>query len=215
MPVRHDVASGDHLALLAARAGIGDVRRILDHGENSALASRPHPAILEPGEVVVIPDFQAANFTIASGKIHKFVFRRLTTKLKITFKTFRGGPTVATDNTVAVGDAPEQPLPLSAGAFEVETKPTDTAAIANVPAPGNGQPDLVWRLRLGALGRAEGDEGAFARLRNLGYYRTVPSDADERERKSAIEEFQVDQDMKPTGQLDAATRDKLVEAYGC
>jgi hypothetical protein len=62
MPARHDVSPGDHLSLLAARAGFGDVKRILDHPDNQAIANRDHPAILNPGEVVVIPDSRSSGW---------------------------------------------------------------------------------------------------------------------------------------------------------
>jgi peptidoglycan hydrolase-like protein with peptidoglycan-binding domain len=65
------------------------------------------------------------------------------------------------------------------------------------------------------LARIEGDEGAFARLRNLGYYRAVPADTDARERRAAIEEFQFDQGLTLSGTMDDDTRAKIEEIYGC
>lgn len=216
MPKVHVVAPGEHLAAIATREGFGSVEPILQHGDNSALAGRPHPAILDPEEQVTIPDLAIKAFPVATGKRHKFVIKRLAVKLTVTMVTFRGTPTAATEAEVTASEEGPEPASLSGGKLEVPlSDPARPEAIVQVASAGEGLPDLRWELQLGGLGRSETDTGALARLRNLGYYRTVSADAEEREQRSAIEEFQKDQAMALTGRLDDATRAKIAEIHGC
>lgn len=215
MPTSHTIVRGEHLALVAFRAGFGDVQPVLDHPDNSTFAGRPHPTILDVGEALTIPDLTAKQISLATGQRHKLVIQRIKTKLEVVFKTFRGGDTAATTAALSIGDAPARSVSLDAGKMELPIKPADATAIARVQVPGDGEPELEWKLEIGALGRGESDAGALARLRNLGYYRAVSDDADDREQRSAIEEFQADQSLSVTGHLDDGTRTKIAEIYGC
>jgi hypothetical protein len=68
-------------------------------------------------------------------------------------------------------------------------------------------------LSIGALDPIETELGAAQRLGNLGY--PVPADPakDPQQMRLAIEEFQVDNDAKPTGER-ADIESKLKEVYG-
>lgn len=215
MPTTHTVALGDHLALLATQNGFGDVKPILNDPANNPIAGRAHPTILDVGEEVTIPDKVAKELSLPNEQVHKIVIKRIKTKLEVVFKTFRGGDTAATDAKVTVAETPEQSVSLDSGAIDLPTQPTDATAVALVQPPGDGEPALQWSFQLGQLGRSESDDGAMARLRNLGYYRAVDDDADDRERRSAVEEFQADQGVQITGKLDDATKSKIAEIYGC
>jgi N-acetylmuramoyl-L-alanine amidase len=215
MPSQHTVAPGEHLTAIAAAAGFGDTKPILQHPDNAELAKRPHPTILEPGEQLTLPDLAPKTLGLATGKAHKIVVERPPAKLKLALKTFRGSATAATEGKLTLGDQPPKPVTLDGGAFEEPLVPTLESALLAVTAPDDKGPEIRWQLRLGHLGRSESEEGALARLRNLGYYRAVSKEVEPRERKSAIEEFQADQGMKLSGELDDATKAKIAEIHGC
>jgi len=215
MPSVHIVRAGEHLAAIAAQEGFSNPATILNHPDNAALAARPQPNLLDPGDELTIPDKTPFKATVGTGSVHKFTVAKAKPKLKVAFKTFRGDETLATDSTLSLDGGEDVATPLAAGALEAPIPPTCTRAVIKIPAPDDETPELIWAVQVGGLGRADSDDGAFARLRNLGYYRTVAADADERERRSAVEEFQADHDVALSGQLDDATRAKLIEIHGC
>jgi hypothetical protein len=56
--------------------------------------------------------------------------------------------------------------------------------------------------------------GAQRRLKNLGYYRGAGRGEIDDETREALRSFQRDHALSPTGELDEATRGKLVERHG-
>lgn len=215
MPRSHVVQAGENLSAIALASGFADGARILGHPDNSALSGRPHPGLLDEGESLTIPDPSPKSLSLATGNVHAIVAQRPTAKLKVAFKTFRGGATVATTAQVAPTGGAAQAVTLSSGAFEIPVDPRCPSALVTVPPLSEGQPELRWRLAPGYLRRSETDAGALARLRNLGYYRAVSGAAEAREVRSAVEEFQCDQNLKLTGALDDATKAKIAEVHGC
>ena len=211
---RYLVKAGDHLVALAARMGFDDPKRILEHPDNAGLKGRKNPALLDPGEELTI-EAKPKEVSLPTGQTHKIVVQAPKAKLKVSLKTFRGAATQATEAQLTLGGGAAEAVSLDGGALE---KPlpdplVDRAVLAVKGA--DGRPDLRWKLRLGHLGRIESDDGALARLRNLGYLRSVSGDAEPRERRSAIEEFQADNKLTLSGELDDATRAKLEEIHGC
>ena len=75
--------------------------------------------------------------------------------------------------------------------------------------------DIEIPLKIGDLDPVEERTGQQARLDNLGY-RAGPVGGDNPEQfRSAVEEFQCDQDMKVTGDCDSTTQARLKKAHGC
>jgi len=215
MPEQRKVQLGEHLTAIAERLGLPDTKTLLDMPANDSLADRPHPEILNPGESITLPDLEPVKHTLATGKKHKLTIQRPKVKLSVTLMTFQGKPTAATDAEVTPEGKPAEKVSLGGGKFETKIQATCAQALVKVTSPDAKKPDIHWKLRLGFLGRSETDEGALARLRNLGYYRVVPKDAEPRERRAAIEEFQFDQGLTQSGTLDDDTRAKIEEVHGC
>jgi cell division septation protein DedD len=215
MPEQYTIKAGDHLTAIADSLGLPDTQTILAQSANDALGKRPHPDMLNPGETLTVPDLEPLKFTLATGKRHQLTVNRPKAKLCVTFATFQGKPTAATSAEVTPESKPSEKVSLDSGKLEKKIPPTCPQAQVLITSPVAGKPDIHWRLRLGHLARIEGDEGAFARLRNLGYYRAVPADTDARERRAAIEEFQFDQGLTLSGTMDDDTRAKIEEIYGC
>jgi hypothetical protein len=214
MPEKLKVQPGEHLTAIAERLGLPDTQIILSQSANSSFRDRPHPEMLNPGETLTVPDLQPVKFTLATGKRHKLTIRRPKAKLRVKLVTFQGKATIATEAEVTPDGEPAEKASLDAGKLEAKLPPACPQALVKVKSPDEGSPDVHWRLRLGHLVRSESDEGALARLRNLGYYRVVAKDADVRERRAAIEEFQFDQGLTLSGKLDDDTKKKLEEIHG-
>jgi hypothetical protein len=215
MPTQRKVRPGEHLTGIVDGLGLANVHTILSQPANESLRKRPHPEILNPGEILVVPDLEPLKFTLATGKRHKLTIERPKAKLRATFTTFHGEPSGATNAEITPENKPTLNISLDAGKLETKIAPACTQALIKVKSPVDNKPDIHWHLRLGYLVRPEGDEGALARLRNLGYYRVVVSEADLRERRAAIEEFQCDQGLALSGALDEDTKAKIEEVHGC
>jgi len=215
MATQYRVKAGDHLTGIADRLGLPDTQTILSQSGNDSLGKRKHPEMLDPGETLTLPDLKPLKFTLSTGKRHKLTIQRPKAELRVSFVTFQGKPTAATAAEVTPESKPVQKVSLDSGKLETKLAPTCEQALVKIAAPNDSRPDLEWRLHLGHLPRSESDEGALARLRNLGYYRVVREDADARERRAAIEEFQFDQGLTLTGEMDDDTKAKIEDLYGC
>ena len=76
---------------------------------------------------------------------------------------------------------------------------------------------LVWLIHIvDSMFDATAGKGARLRLRNLAYDpgTVVTSDDLDEATTGALVEFQIDQELPPTGLLDDATKAKLSDAYG-
>src|SRR5262245_7341677 len=77
MANKHIVQQGDCLSSIAAQYGFGDYRKIYDDPANAELKKRrPNPNVLQPGDVVNIPDRVAKTFECATGQTHRFVVKQ-------------------------------------------------------------------------------------------------------------------------------------------
>ena len=83
MPIKHVVKQGECLSSIAKQYGFADYRTIYDHPLNAELKrKRPDPNIIQPGDVVWIPDKQQKQEQRSTQQTHKFV----TYKTDIEFK---------------------------------------------------------------------------------------------------------------------------------
>jgi outer membrane protein OmpA-like peptidoglycan-associated protein len=80
------------------------------------------------------------------------------------------------------------------------------ALVVHLPATGD---TYQWTLQIGTLDAPDDVTGMQQRLTNLGYYSGSVSGTIDEETEGALRLFQEDFALKPTGQYDAPTRDKL------
>jgi hypothetical protein len=215
MPTQYRVKPGDHLTAIADRLGLEDTQTLLSQPGNSALADRKHPEMLDPDETLAIPDLKPMTFTLATGQRHKLTVKCPKAKLCVGLVTFVGQPSSAGEAEVTLQGRSPETKSLDGGKLDMPIPPACGQATIKLASSDEHKPDVAWNLQLGHLPRIESDEGLLERLRNLGYYRAVADTLDERERRSAIEEFQHDQGLTLTGQLDEDTKAKIEEVYGC
>jgi type VI secretion system secreted protein VgrG len=103
---------------------------------------------------------------------------------------------------------------------------TDGVLEADLPAEAKTAEITLWIeprptgktkryvVELGGLAEPETVAGAESRLRNLGYFWGARHSEIAGDLARALRDFQQDHGIEPTGQLDAATRAKLVEIHG-
>ena len=177
---------------------------------------RANPNVLEPGDVVVIPDKQSKDEGCPTGQRHVFFTPTLTEELVLRCESERNKPLagkayiLTIDGSTFAGTTDgagelRQDIPVGAqrGKLEIE--------------------GFLWLLEVGSLNPVDektldnGVTGAQGRLRNLGYYFGPidgrPNDA----LTTALESFESDEKLPitGTGELSPPTAARLKQRHGC
>ena len=89
---RRTIAEGECLNSIAALYRFSDYQLSYGDGANAALrAQRPHPNVLLPGDVVVVPERIPPEYTCPTDARHRFILKRATVRLRMVPKG-RTGP---------------------------------------------------------------------------------------------------------------------------
>lgn len=212
--MKHVVRPGECMARIAAQYGFAGYRTLYDHSSNAALKRRrPNPNILAPGDEVVIPPRATKTESVRAGSANHFKVVRPKKVLRLVLQDHRLSPLAGEPYTLHIEGAPAVTGHKTDGGGKLEEPVPLAARRAKLEVCGR-----VLTLDLGGLQPAadtpdEGLAGIQGRLTNLGYYHDLidgkPNDAF----KVALAVFQLDFDLEPTGELDAATRRKIEEAH--
>lgn len=211
MPIEHVVAEGDHLTRIAEQHGFGDIHAIWDHPLNAELKGlRGNPNVLFPGDLLTIPDRSPRVENRATGQVHRFIRHHPTLLLRIALAGPDGLPLAALKVTLQIEGETISLVTNSDGVIERSIPPTAqngklTIEESRIEAP----------IAIGFLHPVEEMSGWRARLNNLGYGAGGADDPDDPIPRSAVEEFQCDQGLAVTGEMDATTRSKLRQVHGC
>ncbi len=215
MPTTYIVRQGDCWARIARQFGFADYKLLYDDPANAELkAKRPNPNVLRPGDQIVVPDRKVKGIQIATGQRHGFVLAAAQKALRLALVGHDGQPLADTPYELELGEAePRSGTTDGAGKLEELVPLALRQATLTIDR-------RVLVLRLGWLDPAEDAEqgdwsGVQGRLKNLGYDVGPADGAYGPRTRSALAIFQSDADLEPSGELDDATLDKLVEAHGC
>lgn len=211
---QHTIKEGEHISTLADLYKFFDYHSIWDFGANADLKSkRGNPNVLNPGDVVTIPDKIQKEMGRPTTQVHWFGVNLQTLMLRIDIKDYF-----------------DEPVAQTRCALEVEGNPTtlvtdDTGKIERVVDRTAHSGRLVVRgsdleLRIGDLDDVDVQSGQTARLNNLGYRAGLIEGPDPDLFQSALEEFQADNNIRDgsgrvTGVADQRTRDTLKKKHGC
>jgi N-acetylmuramoyl-L-alanine amidase len=213
MTTEYKVKPGDHLSRIAHDYGFADFKTIWEHGDNAALRQkRTNPNVLQPGDVVHVPDRELGTESAATERKHTFKVKSTGLRLVLTIQDGSGR---------SVPDA-DCILRLDGKQFELKT---DSSGVIDHPIPRDAEnarliakhaesgTDLDVELLIGHLDPAETHGGAAARLNNMGYFAGDGKDA--AALAEAVEEFQCDHQLKVDGILGPQTIKKLTDVHGC
>jgi hypothetical protein len=207
----YTVQQGDHLSKIAKSNGFRDYRTIWDDPQNAALkAARANPDVLLPGDVLYIPAPTQKAETRPTENTHVFKLTAPKLMLRLVLRDFDNQPLPGTKCELEVEGQKYALTTNSKG--QIEQSITATAETAGLTVPSL---DMKWQVKIGHLDPHDADTGWRQRLINLGYYPKPLADRDDAQLRTWLEEFQCDQKLPVTGQLDAATKAKLKEEHGC
>ncbi len=208
----HEVASGEHLAVIAAERGFHNFLAIWDHPNNAALKERrENPHVLQPGDLLFVPDRSQGGASGQTGSSYTFNLKCAHLLLRLKLLSLNGKPLVGEGCTLTLDGADTQVETDVDGLVELVIPPATRSATL---VAGEQRYDLV----VGGLDPVDSPTGLQARLYNLGYdvgveVETGKVDVDEL--RFAIQLFQSEHDLPVTGEADDKTRLAIGQRAGC
>ena len=215
-PTQHIIAEGECIATVAARYGY-QPDAIWKHDGNQRLRqSRKSGYVLDKGDVLTLPVKHPIDFAKATGKRHRFRAVAANTQFQLYLMTAAGEPRRGGAFLLELRRANGAELP----SIEGETR---ADGFIDVPIPPDadkgtlrireGEKARAVETQLGRLLPSSTVNGAQRRLHNLAYYRGADDGQLNADTKRALEEFQLDYGLKPTGELDDETADLLAKVH--
>jgi N-acetylmuramoyl-L-alanine amidase len=209
MATDHVVKQGEHIAHIAEKYGFRDFARIWDHPKNAQLkAERDNPFVLFPGDQVHIPDKELKVESGATGRRHTFRTPLQRLHLKVLMKDHED---------TAIASTPLK-LDVEGSVKSLTTDPEGKAEREILKTSENGTltiTDFEIPLKIGHLDPVDKLSGQKARLNNLGYDAGDVAGPEDMKFKSAVEEFQCDNDLPVDGVCDPGTQGLLKDKHGC
>jgi len=216
MSTVHVVKQGDCLYRIAKQYGFADWRTIYDHADNEAFrAKRPNPNVIFPGDEVAIPDKDTKQVVLPTTAKHKLRVKRPKVMLRVKVQDELGEPLAGKQFELAFGEDLHEGTTDGDGVLEAKVRPTDEVGELTVWGSGDREAERwTWSIRVGHLDPVEELVGVRQRLNNLGYYCEPTGDEPDDSLRYAVKGFQRIEGLEATGEVDDATRSKLVELHG-
>jgi N-acetylmuramoyl-L-alanine amidase len=211
--------------------------------QNAQLKSlRKDPNVLNPGDIVTIPDLRSRTEDAAVDKCNVFVRKGTPAILRLQILDYEGKPRANVLCNISIdGDLSEQTTD-GLGQLQIKIRPNAVEAV--VLYDDSDGYSVRRTLQLGGVDPRSEKLGVRQRLANLGYCdlesdvtesgdteasdtnddsddsdaevdESSDSDAQTDDLAYAISDFQTSQGIEPTGTLDDETRQKLMDTHGC
>jgi hypothetical protein len=240
MSTEHIVRKGECIDSIAKRYGyFADT--LWNHSDNQRLRElRKDQNILWPGDVVIIPELRQKESDASTEEHHRF--RRKGVPARLRMKFFKpAAPNPEESNTGSQydpsryeGAPPQQAMdyePITNAQFVLNVDGTyiqgqsDGEGLVDVPIPPDavegsikfypGAPEeIAFNLSLGDMDPIDTIKVVRKRLNNLGYPCLPSGDEMDDSLADALRQFQSAQNLTANGEIDQATKDKLVEIHG-
>lgn len=226
MSQQHTVEPGETLSSIAADNHFANFLTIWNDAGNAELRSvRHNPHILEPGDVVFIPDLPENVAHATDARRHVFALESPALLLNIQLQDLDGKPRAGESCVLRVDAKDKNGREALEDEFDLQTDKEgklsqeilDDADIAELKLA-----DDLLVIHIGLLDPVRSDKGVQARLNNLGYFAGF-NELDREQLRWAIEEFQHDHDITPpNGDIDDpknrpkmdVTKKRLGEIHG-
>lgn len=211
MSVTHTCEKGDSMPKIAAEYGFSDYHTIWDLPDNAELRRRrANPNVLAAGDVVIIPDKQDKQLTVATGARHAFTLKGQATRLRLQLLDFAGTPVKNAPVQITVDGATSTITSDASGVIDQPVPPGAPSATLVADAIG------TLAVQIGHLDPVGQRSGLIGRLYNLGYLPgTDELSVDADALRFGIELFQADHQLAIDGSDTASVEAKLEEIYGC
>jgi N-acetylmuramoyl-L-alanine amidase len=216
MPFTHVVKPGDCLFRIAKQYEFSDWKPIYNHPENAAFRQRrPDPNVIFPGDRIVIPDKEPRDEPAATGARHRFKVKPLRTMLRVVVKNEADEPLAGKRFELKLGGETYEGSTDGDGVVEQRVPEGDEIGELTVYLHEDDEGERYhWDVRVGHLDPIAEVQGVQQRLNNLGFYCGEADGRTDERLRLALRGFQDIAGLEKTGEIDDATRAKLVEMHG-
>jgi len=212
----YTVKQGDHLSSIAKSFGFSDYNTIGNDPNNADLKTlRVNPNVLNPGDVLFIPEHESRIEQKGTEVRHKFVAHRPPLKLKLVLEDLFEMPIANAKCDLLLDSDTFHLTSDDDGKIEQEIKPETKGGMLVINDPQTAFNGIAFPIKIGHLDPVEELSGQLARLDNLGYFPGDGTAEHLEEFKSAVEEFQCDNALTVDGICGPGTQAKLKEVHGC
>lgn len=208
MPEDYLIRQGESVRSIAFERGFTE-ETLWNLPENKELKDlRKDPNVLLEGDKLHIPDLRPREENRSADSRHKFKKKGVPSKLKLRILE-EGKPLANTSYVLMIDGKRIQGKTDSDGNLEQSVPPNSSRAELQIE--GDDEPRI---LLLSHLDPHDTPSGIKGRLKNLGFIiSSVGGEIDE-EAKRAIELFQSQNDLEPTGEVNDAFLQKLEKKHG-
>ena len=224
----HDVKAGEHVFRIAHEHGFRTGKPIFDDAANAEVKrTRVNPNTLAVGDILVIPTLdpkvrsaatdQTLLFTLAADELLLNIVLQDEARKPLAKRAFRlvlGASSTSTPTPTL--SPPIDGITDAKGALsaEIDVRVSEgELTLRDTDDPASPIADII-RLLVGSLEPANTLTGQRTRLNNMGYFAGF-SNADTQQIKWAVEEFQHDHGIKPTGRTDdTVTFNRIAHEHG-
>ena len=206
---QHTVSQGECMVSIADRYGFF-WQTLWNHPQNAALKqSRKDASTLYPGDIVFVPEKRIKRITRPTTKRHRFRVKGVPAKLRL--RILEGGEPRTGEPYSIVIDGVTRSGVIGAGGFvEISIPPGAQTGKLIVGHPDEAE---EYDLKLGCLDPLDEITGIQARLGNIGFYNGPVDGMESEELRNAMKLFQGSVGLRPTGKLDADTRESLAREH--
>lgn len=206
----YTVRQGDTTASIALEHGFL-WQTIWDHSNNQELRNRrDNHNVLNPGDVIFIPDRRERQESGATGQRHRFRRKGLPERLRLRLLDEDHQPRANLAYTLEIDGNQFSGTTDSEGLIEQAISPDARRGRLLV---GESREE-EHELNLGHLDPVTETSGVQARLMNLNYYVGEIDGEMNDETRMAVREFQRRHDLEETGEMNDETRTRLEERHG-
>jgi N-acetylmuramoyl-L-alanine amidase len=210
----YTIRQGDTLARIAAAHQLASWKKIYQHPNNADFRQkRPNPDLIYPGDLIYVPDREDRHESGDTDRRHSYVYKKPKQVLRIAAEDMDGKR--LRDQRYQLWIDGELSMGTTDGDGAIEKE------ISVLSAQGKLRiGDYQWELDIGHLNPMDentpdqGLSGAQGRLLNLGYPVGPVDGIYGPKTQTALRYFQADEHLPETGQLDSATRAKLIAVHG-
>jgi hypothetical protein len=209
--IDHVVIPGDCMLTIAEEYGFY-WETLWDLPENAELKQlRKDPNVLEPGDIVKIPIGELKEVAKSDGAKHRFRKKSNLAKVRIQVLDYEHRPRKNLKYLAVLDGEALSGTTDGQGYAEIAAPPGAQQLRLEVEEDGETE---VYEFQLGHVDPVESIRGVRQRLANLGFACETSGEMDAPLRE-VLKDFQRRHKLPETGELDAATRQKIKSVHGC
>jgi len=211
----HKVKEGDCLASITKQYGFHDPDVIYSDAANTSLKStRKNMYVLNPNDVVKIPEKETKSTELAIEATASFKVKGIVSQFKIIVEDFAGAALANKDYELAIEGIKFEGKTDGTGLIEHKIDASDMNGELTVYLDDTKKNNICWPLKLGCMTPHDEVSGVQSRLNNLGYFCKNEKGNEDKTTKAAVNAFKKANGLPDDDIINQATSDKLQTIYG-